>query len=149
MHMKKVCTLAMFSVLFLGGGAIAPVRAQQEVCFCHNVLHNPHTICTSNQGRINGHLGHVNNGTDTAGECPVSTPTATPTPTPSATVTPTTSPSPTVTPTGTLTPTVTPTITPPTPTVTPHGPFECFQDPKWQMPRLTPYIYQSTFPTSR
>lgn len=36
----------------------------QTVCFCHNVNNNPHAICTSNQGLINGHTGHVNNGAD-------------------------------------------------------------------------------------
>lgn len=41
----------------------------EKVCFCHNVEHNPHTICTDNQGLINGHYAHVNNGTDYLGEC--------------------------------------------------------------------------------
>lgn len=57
--------------------------AGEQVCFCHNVNHNPHTICTSNQGQINGHTTHVNNGTDTFGACvaPTATPIP-PTPTP-------------------------------------------------------------------
>ena len=57
----------------------------EETCFCHNVNHNPHTICTDDQGWINGHLGHVNNGTDTLGECVAPTVTPTPTVTPSPT----------------------------------------------------------------
>lgn len=49
--------------------AAASANAVQQVCFCHNVNHNPHTICTSNQGQINGHLSHVNNGEDNLGPC--------------------------------------------------------------------------------
>lgn len=29
-----------------------------QVCFCHNVNKNPHTICTSLQGYLNGHQKH-------------------------------------------------------------------------------------------
>lgn len=117
--------------------ALATQNGHEEVCFCHNVNHNPHTICTDNQGQINGHNGHVNNGTDTAGECPVPTatptptltPTPTPTPTPTVTSTPTPTPpdeceeqcEPTPTPTPTETPRVTPTPTP-TPVTTSNNP---------------------------
>jgi hypothetical protein len=52
-------------------------EAHTEVCFCHNVNHNPHTICTSNQGLINGHMNHVRNGEDTLGPCPQPSPTPT------------------------------------------------------------------------
>lgn len=101
---------------------VTQVHAKTEVCFCHNVNHNPHTICTDNQGKINGHNSHVNNGEDTAGACVA--PTATPTPTviveePTATPTPiivvdepTVTPTPEVdevTPTPTQQPRVTPT----------------------------------------
>lgn len=47
-----------------------PTNGEDErVCFCHNVNNNPHTICTDEQGEINGHTTHVNNGSDTQGEC--------------------------------------------------------------------------------
>jgi len=98
------------------------VLATNDVCFCHNVNNNPHTICTSNQGQINGHTAHVNNGTDYEGECRVDvhssptptvgqvteTPTPTikaddPTSTPEATLSPIESPTNTVVPTEGLT----------------------------------------------
>lgn len=50
---------------------VAKVQAVSEVCFCHNLNNNPITICTDNQGLINGHQGHVDNETDSLGECPV------------------------------------------------------------------------------
>lgn len=43
---------------------------KQTVCFCHNINNNPTTICTDNQGLINGHQGHVDAGNDTLGACP-------------------------------------------------------------------------------
>ena len=52
----------------------------QTVCFCHNLAHNPHTICTNNEGLINGHMAHVESGFDSLGECTVPTPTPSPTP---------------------------------------------------------------------
>ena len=42
--------------------------AADTVCFCHNVTHNPVTICTDNQGEINGHSNHPD---DTLGACAV------------------------------------------------------------------------------
>ena len=45
----------------------------EKVCFCHNVNHNPHTICTSNEALIHAHMDHVNGETpgvqDALGEC--------------------------------------------------------------------------------
>lgn len=45
-----------------------------KVCFCHNVNHNPHTICTANQALINAHMAHVNGENpgveDSLGVCP-------------------------------------------------------------------------------
>lgn len=32
-----------------------------KVCFCHNLDHHPHTICTSEEGLIHGHMLHVEN----------------------------------------------------------------------------------------
>src|SRR5215831_7048334 len=32
----------------------------EKVCFCHNIGHHPHTVCTSNQALINAHMAHVN-----------------------------------------------------------------------------------------
>lgn len=99
-----------------------------RVCFCHNVNNNPHTICTSNVGQIQGHMRHVNNGEDYQGECrvpPTPTPTATPTPkdckispTPTPTEQPTPTPTLDLTPSPTATPSVQPTVTS-TPTPTP------------------------------
>lgn len=91
-----------------------------EVCFCHNVNHNPHTICTDDDGKINGHNNHVNNGEDYLGECeeePTGVPATqgvTPTVidatgTPSATLTPTIY-EPSNTPTQTVSQTVTPSV---------------------------------------
>lgn len=113
--MKKTYLLiiALFAIL-----VVRTAFATNETCFCHNVNNNPHTICTSNQGQINGHTGHVNNGTDTFGACqsPTNTPTPTQEPTPSCSVTPrvtvTPTPTDTVTPTPTPTETITPTPTP-------------------------------------
>jgi len=49
-----------------------------KVCFCHNITHNPVTLCTSQQGLINGHMKHVNGEVpdveDSLGECPDETP---------------------------------------------------------------------------
>lgn len=33
---------------------------QEKVCFCHNITHNPHTICTANPALIQAHMDHVN-----------------------------------------------------------------------------------------
>ncbi|KKQ67356.1 MAG: hypothetical protein US86_C0001G0283 [Candidatus Daviesbacteria bacterium GW2011_GWA2_38_24] len=53
-----------------------------EVCFCHNVDNNPHTVCTSDEGEINGHMSHVRLGLDTEGPCP--DPSSSPSPTPAS-----------------------------------------------------------------
>lgn len=45
----------------------------ETVCYCHNVNHNPHTICTADRALQMGHTNHVNNGIDTLGECGPST----------------------------------------------------------------------------
>lgn len=73
--------------------ATSSVSAVAQTCFCHNVLHNPHTICTSNQGLISGHMAHVQSGFDSLGICPTPTPTGSPSGSPSPTPTPTGSPS--------------------------------------------------------
>lgn len=48
-------------------------RGQEKVCFCHNVNHNPHTICTANPALIQAHMDHVNGEVpgvmDSLGEC--------------------------------------------------------------------------------
>lgn len=43
--------------------------AADQVCFCHNIQNNPVTVCTDNQGLINGHSGHVESGMDILGRC--------------------------------------------------------------------------------
>lgn len=107
------------------------VEGADNVCFCHNIDNNPETICTDNQGLINGHMGHVDDGKDTIGACvlqssptptlnpsvtPSVTPTNAPQVTPSATPTPTILVQPSVTPTPTQTQQVPPSVTP-TPTI--------------------------------
>jgi hypothetical protein len=90
-------------VVFNRENFLTPAQAApQKVCFCHNVLHNPVTICTADQGLIQGHLGHVRNGEDTLGACLVS---------PSPTVSPTGSPLPTSTASPTSSPTASPSAT--------------------------------------
>lgn len=92
-------TLLGLVVLFISILAIprASATGNNQVCFCHNVNNNPHTICTSNQGQINGHLKHVKNGDDYSGRCIEPSPTPTGTPEPSGE--PTSAPEPTATPT--------------------------------------------------
>lgn len=59
--------IALFSIVTLPVYAQAPDN--EEVCFCHNINNNPITVCTSTEGLINGHMGHVENGSDTLGIC--------------------------------------------------------------------------------
>lgn len=78
---RKLSILMTFVLAFTVLFVATKVQATNNVCFCHNVNNNPHTICTSNQGQINGHNNHVNNGEDTQGQCTVqvsSSPSATP-----------------------------------------------------------------------
>ncbi len=46
----------------------------EKVCFCHNINHNPHTICTANQALIHAHMAHVDGEVpgveDALGVCP-------------------------------------------------------------------------------
>lgn len=82
MNIKKELCLFLGSTLVILGTilvlwkpSVTPVDAHQgpypheTVCFCHNVEHNPHTICTNVQGLINGHMAHVQTGFDTLGQC--------------------------------------------------------------------------------
>jgi hypothetical protein len=68
-------TIYLIPLLFVFFTLIQPVQAQgrpedkETVCFCHNINNNPVTICTDNEGLINGHMGHVENGDDTLGIC--------------------------------------------------------------------------------
>lgn len=159
--MKKILISLAIAIAFLAGNSVQTyVQAADNVCFCHNVNNNPHTICTDDAGLINGHTDHVNNGTDTMGECPAeptpttaptvtptptTEPTSTPTPTPTntPTTTPTKTPSPTKTPTPTRKPSKTPTPSPtrkPTPTKYQIPPFSCsIFDDKYS-PRITGYM---------
>ena len=34
-------------------------EAQEKVCFCHNVNHDPHTVCTADEALIEAHMDHV------------------------------------------------------------------------------------------
>lgn len=117
----------------------------QLVCFCHGVNNNPQTICTSEEGLINGHNSHINNETDTSGECslPTSTPLPEPTaePTPAPTIEPTPLPEPTIVPSPTPEPTVEPTPTPEPiidPTPTPEPTLEPASAPQSGSDSLTP-----------
>lgn len=101
---KRIILIALFTIASLlvvnsFTNKIDATRGHEEVCFCHNVNHNPHEICTDNDGQINGHMGHVRNGEDIIGSCPVisPTPTSSPSPTPTSSPTPTNSPTPTPT----------------------------------------------------
>lgn len=78
----------------------------EEVCFCHNIPHNPHTICTDVNGLINGHTAHVGTGFDTLGECAeeLATPSPSVEPEPSPTPEPTDYPEPTSIPAPSSTP---------------------------------------------
>lgn len=137
--MKKTVAILALVLLTLSIVATRRVKGADNVCFCHNVNNNPITICTDDEGLINGHMSHVENGDDTLGECsqetptpttlPTEAPTATPTEVPTATPTATPTPTepieePTATPTAvpTATPTLQPTVTP-TPTIKP--PLSC------------------------
>lgn len=113
--MKYIYILVALVLLGLSSSSVyATTPNNNQVCFCHNVNHNPHTICTSNQGLIQGHLRHTRNGEDTIGQCSV--PSSTPTPTMTLTPTPTSTPIPSITPTITTSvtpqPSSTPTVTP-------------------------------------
>ena len=117
--MKKLLIGSLLSLaLLLVTSVYATQGGHQEVCFCHNLDNNPHTICTDNQGQINGHQAHIAQGKDSLGACHEPTVTPTVTQEPTATPTPTIilcdgdciTPTPTeeVTPTPTDTPRVTP-----------------------------------------
>lgn len=89
--------------------AVTSVDAGQnkKVCFCHNVNHNPHTICTADIAKIKGHTFHVRNGEDSFGICPIQE-----TEEPSPTNTPETSPSPSLSPEPSYNPSSEPSATP-------------------------------------
>ncbi len=113
--------IALFTIVFLTT-AVRSYAQPNEVCFCHNAINNPVTICTSDAGLINGHTAHVINGSDSLGQCPGPTVTSTPTNTPTNTPTLTPTNTPTSTPSNTPTPTDGPISTPtntPTPTSAP------------------------------
>lgn len=78
--MKKIIFLSTFVLLC---AYFSFVNAQTDehivVCFCHNIINNPHTICTDDDGLIQGHSAHVQNGFDSLGECPITNPTIAPT----------------------------------------------------------------------
>ena len=104
-------------ILLIAVSTVSAGKNQEKVCFCHNVNRNPHTICTSNKGKIKGHTKHVKNGTDYVGRCKTdSTPSPSPTVSPSPSETPEPTENPTERPTEHPSPTITPT---PEPTSTP------------------------------
>ncbi len=49
-------------------------HGQEKVCFCHNINHNPHTICTAKPALIHAHMRHVDGEVpgvqDSLGVCP-------------------------------------------------------------------------------
>jgi hypothetical protein len=74
----SICKNYLSRVLIplMGGVALAlfllvspKAQAIDKVCFCHNIPHHPHTICTADQGLINGHDNHLDGTDDTEGEC--------------------------------------------------------------------------------
>jgi hypothetical protein len=74
------------AILGSASAADAHGEGHTPVTFCHN----GHEITTDDDGLINGHYQHIEQGKDTLGPCP---PSITPTPSPTATETP--SPTPT------------------------------------------------------
>ncbi|OGK55807.1 hypothetical protein A3J15_03855 [Candidatus Roizmanbacteria bacterium RIFCSPLOWO2_02_FULL_38_10] len=112
--MKKI--ILLFLIILLGSFfSIARAQEHETVCFCHNVLHNPVTICTDDDGLIQGHTAHVQNGSDILGECPVFQPTITINPTiviPTTVILPTEAVEPTKVPTQRVSPTNKPTNIP-------------------------------------
>lgn len=94
-----------------------------QVCICHNVLHNPVTVCADDSSTIEqGHGMHLDIGFDAEGACPTTTNTPTPTQIPTNTPLPTQEPTSTPEPTNGEPPsTPTPTlISSPTATSYPH-----------------------------
>lgn len=67
--MKKLIGASLIFVLFFLVFATPAMAQSETVCFCHNVKNNPVTICTDNNGLINGHTNHVESGDDTLGPC--------------------------------------------------------------------------------
>ena len=78
--MKKII---LFFALVLAASYFSFVNAQTEeheaIYFFHNIVHNPVTICTDDDGLIQGHMAHVQGGFDSLRECPAITPTLAPT----------------------------------------------------------------------
>ena len=112
-----IALAVLFAGFFLALRFTPKAGATTEVCFCHNLEHNPITICTDNEGLINGHMGHVEEEKDSLGQCIVPTPTEVATP--SGTLAPTQVPEITATPTP-VEPTSTPRVEP---TGLPEVPF--------------------------
>lgn len=44
---------------------------QENICICHNVKHNPVTVCANRNSILEGHGRHLRDGKDTWGECEV------------------------------------------------------------------------------
>lgn len=114
--------LIVFSLFFITHSIFAQ---HVEICICHNVLHNPETICVDDSSALEsgGHYNHLDAGTDTWGACSTPTVTINPEPTEIPTLTPTMIPTSIPTCTPTILPTQKPTIIPtctPTPTKPPY-----------------------------
>src|SRR3989338_1549463 len=114
-------TIIILITFFIAVAGVGMVRAQsngrEEVCFCHNIINNPVTICTDNDALKVAHQTHIDQGFDLPGSCESLTPTTTGQPT--ATVTPT--------PTGETEPTAT--SVPPTPTSQEPTPTDIAEEP--------------------
>lgn len=66
--MKKLILLPLiFSFLLLF--RTSAIQASETKCFCHNIINNPHTICTDNNALKVAHSNHVLIGFDSVGEC--------------------------------------------------------------------------------
>lgn len=144
-----VLFLLQFPVIGYASECKLTAKPKEKVCFCHNIKHNPHTICTSNEGLINGHYKHVKEGDDYLGECKA-VPSPDPIPSPTPEVSPDPSPTPEPTP-----PVVIPTPSPeavPTPSPTPEPSEEPVPSPTPEVvptdPTPGPEVLPSPEPSS-
>lgn len=105
--------LILLGIVILAFRGMGRAEAGEQKCLCHNVVNNPHEVCSDDDSYKEGHQNHLDSGKDVLGKCPVITPT------------PTVQPSVTPEPTDEVKPTPTPTIEPTdTPEATPSPKYE-------------------------
>ncbi len=57
---KSLYLLVLFTCFAFANPPAHATGGQEKVCFCHNINHNPVTICTAKPALIQAHLDHVN-----------------------------------------------------------------------------------------